>query len=174
MAAHPIKVLVVDYHNLTRAGLIKIMAPEADFELVGATGDEHEVIDLAVDLEPQVLILDGTLSSTAQIIEQLVARKSAIKILVLDLDCHVPQAVNWLNMGATSYLCKHSTPQDLFNAIRHTSRGETMLSPKTARGMVDQLVRAGPGPADEAQAPGPDGAAARRGAPGAQGRQTSL
>lgn len=147
--AQPTKVLVVDRHNLTREGLLKILATETEFELASATGDENEVIDLAVALDPHVLVLDGTLSDAANIIRQIAERKLTVKILVLDLDCDVSKAVKLLTLGATSYLCKHSTPKDLVNAIRHTSRGETMLSPKTARGVVDQLMRAGPTPKED-------------------------
>ncbi|HRV91408.1 MAG TPA: response regulator transcription factor [Anaerolineae bacterium] len=147
--AQSTKVLLVDRHNLTREGLLKILATETDFELVGATSDEHEVVDLAAALRPNVLVLDGTLPGAASLIQQLVEREPAVKILVLALDCDVPQAVNLLSLGATSYICKHTTPKDFFNAIRHTNRGETILSPKTARGVVDQLMHTGPGPAGD-------------------------
>lgn len=147
--AHPIRVLLVDRHNLTRAGLLKLLTDDPTVELVGATGDEHEIINLAVRFEPNVLVLDGTLAGAAGIIQQLSERKPDVKILVLDLDCEVSQAVNVLTLGATSYLCKHSTPKDLLNAIRHTSRGETILSPKAAKGVIDRLMRAGPDPEDD-------------------------
>lgn len=147
--AQPIELLLVDQRTLSREGLLRILAAESDFELIGATGDEREGFDLAVTLAPGVLVLDGSLSGLETIIRHLTDNNPAVKILVLALECNVQQAVRLLSLGATGYLCKHVTPKDLISAIRHVSRGETVLSPKAARGVVDQLMRSGTGPFDD-------------------------
>lgn len=141
-----LNILVVDHHSLSREGLLRILASEADFEAVGATGDAGEVLDLVITQRPDVLILDAALPSVEVMTRRLVEEhQPLVKILILALDCDVQQAVTLLSSGALGYLCRQATPNALYRAIRQVSRGETVLSPKAARGVVDQLMQSGIG-----------------------------
>ena len=141
--ARPIKIFLFDQHALSRAGLQKILTAESDFEVVGATSRADDVLDCVETLAPDVFLMDATLPQVDEFIRHLIAHKPAIKIMALALDCNVQQAITLLSTGATGYLCKQVSPHHLSHAIRQVCRGETVLSPKAARGIVDHLIQSG-------------------------------
>ncbi|MCB0197539.1 MAG: response regulator transcription factor [Anaerolineae bacterium] len=143
--AKPITIFLVDQHALSRSGLQKVLTEESDFEIVGATGQPDEVLDCVKTLTPDVLLIDATLPQVDVLIRHLIAYKPALKILALALDCDVQQAISLLSTGATGYLCKQIAPPNLIHAMRQVHRGETVLSPRAARGVVDQLMQSGSG-----------------------------
>lgn len=139
--ARKIKVFLVDHHNLIRAGLSQILSTAEDIELIGTALDGAEVLKFTGSVPIDVLILDVTLHNVVQIIKHLTNHKPTVNILLLAIDCNVQQAIQLLNLGATGYLCTRATPKDLITAIRHVSRGETIVSPKVTRGVVEQLAQ---------------------------------
>lgn len=142
--SHPIKVLIIDRHSLVREGLRRILAAEADIEIVGISGDAAKTIKMAANIRPNVAILDATLPNVEETTRQLSDGKPAVGVLILALDCEVRQALRLLEAGAIGYVCKHATPQDLINAVRHVSRGEMVLGPAVARSVIEQLTHVTP------------------------------
>ncbi len=144
--AQTIRVLVIDGHTLVREGLTRILAEEADIQVIGSTGDGTRALEMVADREPDVVILDATLPTALEIARQMVAGHPRVELLALALDCRIDEALALLENGAAGYLCKNETVTDLVNGVRHVSRGEMVLGPAVAKGVVDLLTQLNPHP----------------------------
>lgn len=144
MMSQIIKVLIIDRHTLVREGLRRILAAEADIEVVGVSDEATQANKLAANVRPNVAILDATLSHLEETTRQFIAAKPTVGVLILALNSEIQQALRLLEIGATGYLSKNATPQDLINAVYHVSRGEVVLGPTVSRGVIEQLSHTAP------------------------------
>ena len=138
-----IKVLIVDDHPIVRAGLVGILATEADLELVGEASSAAEAVTAARALLPDVVLMDlrmpGGDGVTAT--SGVLAAAPAARVVVLttyESDADIVRAVE---AGAAGYLLKDATRADLVAAIRAAARGETVLAPSVATRLVDRMRR---------------------------------
>ena len=136
-----IRVLVVDDHPVVRAGLVGLLAGEADLEVVGEASDGGEAVTQAEALRPDVVLMDLRMPGTDGVTAtgRVVAGPSGARVVVLttyETDADILRAVE---AGATGYLLKDSRREDLVEAIRGAARGETVLAPSVARRLVSQV-----------------------------------
>ncbi len=144
-----IRVLIIEGHTLIAEGLYRILNAEADIEVVGIA-DGVRAIEFTARLQADVILLDAGLNNTEDLTRRLVSDSNASEVLILAHDCEVQQALALLEIGAAGYLCKRATVADLINGVRHASRGEMVLAPTVAKGLVDQLAHiAPPGQGDD-------------------------
>ncbi len=136
-----IRLLIVDDHPVVRAGLEGILAAQPDLEVVGQAADGAEAVQLSRRLNPDVILMDlrmpGVDGVTA--IGQIKAAQPGVHILVLttyDTDADILRAVE---AGATGYLLKDTPREQLFQAVRATSRGETILAPAVAARLMTRM-----------------------------------
>ena len=118
-----IRIVLADDHPVVREGLRGMLVGQPDFAVVGEADNGSEAVALAVQLQPDVILMDlrmpGMDGVTA--IEEIQARRLATHILVLttyDSDADIMRAVE---AGATGYLLKDAPRQDLFRAVRRGS-----------------------------------------------------
>jgi DNA-binding NarL/FixJ family response regulator len=142
-----IKVLIVDDHDLLRAGLRGILTA-AGIDVVGEAADGAQAVAAATQLGPDVVLMDiempgiDGLSATSAVL----AASPATRVLVLtmfDLDEYVFQA---LRAGASGFLLKTTPPAKLVEAIRGCAAGETPLAPSVVRRLVESYVQRPPTP----------------------------
>ena len=138
-----IRLLVVDDHPVVRAGIVGLLAGEADLEVVGEAADGAQAVDLAARLAPDVVLMDlrmPVLDGVAATV-QILASSPRVRVVVLttyETDTDILRAVE---AGATGYLLKDTPRSDLIEAVRGAARGETVLSPSVARRLVSQVRR---------------------------------
>ena len=132
------RVLIVDDHQLVRAGLVSLLEGADDLLVVGQAADGAEAVEVAATTEPDVVLMDLSMpimdgvSATRALLE---ARPdTAVVVLTSFTDqARVGEA---LAAGAVGYLLKDSHPRDLLAGIRAAAAGYAPLDPRIARGLL--------------------------------------
>ncbi len=138
-----IRVLIADDHPLFREGVAHSLAAEPDMALVGQAASGEEVLSLARDLLPDVLLLDiampgkGGLAAAAEI----AAACPATKIVMLTVSEHEDDLLAAFKAGARGYVLKGVSARDLANVVRAVASGEVYVSPSLAAGMLVEMTR---------------------------------
>jgi DNA-binding NarL/FixJ family response regulator len=137
-----IRVLLADDHGLLRKGVRSVLAEDADIVVVGEAHDGSQAIQLAEELNPDVVIMDiamprlNGLEAAAQI-----ARKSKrTGILILSMYSDEEYLMRAVSAGVRGYLLKDSAEPDLTRAVRAVAGGKTFFSPSIADMLFDDYV----------------------------------
>jgi DNA-binding NarL/FixJ family response regulator len=131
-----IRVLIVDDHTVLRDTLRLLLEMNGEVEVVGEAADGRQAIDLAEQLKPDVVLMDTAMpglngiEATAQIRK----RMPRTKILILSGYGHEDQVRNALRAGASGYVLKSSSSEELLLAIRTVNQSNTYLSQALAEG----------------------------------------
>jgi DNA-binding NarL/FixJ family response regulator len=145
-----IRVLVVDDQPLVRSGFRMVIEERPDLELVGEATDGVQALELARELEPDVILMDVRMPNLdgVEATRRLVEAGTPARILVLttfDLDEYVYAAIR---AGASGFLLKDVEPADLVDAIRVVAAGNSLFGPAATERLVARF----------AQQPAPDAA----------------
>lgn len=137
-----IRILLAEDHAIMREGVREFIKREADMEVVGEAGDGEEAVKLAVQLKPDVIVMDirmpklNGIEATKQIKSQL--PNTAILILTAyDSDQYI---FALLDAGAAGYLLKGIRTHELIDAIRAVYAGESVLHPVIASRVIRRVV----------------------------------
>jgi DNA-binding NarL/FixJ family response regulator len=126
-----IHILLVDDHAVVRQGFKMILAAQPDMEIVGEAGNGREALDLAGQLQPDVIVMDvampelNGIEATRRVAD--VSPRSRVLALSMHKDSVYVREI--LRAGARGYLLKDSISSDLLAAVRAIARGEGYLSP---------------------------------------------
>src|SRR5262249_22042553 len=137
-----IRVLLADDHQVVRVGLHAMLDPSPDIEVVGEAGDGAEAIALVRDLNPDVALMDLRMPKMDGVaaIARLRELAPAVAVLVLttyDTDADIVRAIE---AGATGYLLKDTTREELLHAIRSAGAGRSALAPSVASRLVARMA----------------------------------
>jgi DNA-binding NarL/FixJ family response regulator len=142
-----INVLIADDQDLVREGLRMLLEAEADLAVVGEAADGNQTLAQARRLDPDVILMDVRMPQMNGIeaTTRLVEGGTRARILILttfNLDEYVYHA---LKAGASGFLLKDATREQLTGAVRAVSAGETLLAPAITRQLIEDFCR-GPAP----------------------------
>lgn len=128
--ARPIRVLLADDHPVARAGIRTILQEASDIEVVGEARDGTEAQQLAVELRPQVLLLDLQMpgSPSCEIEGWVRARCPETTTLVLTAHDRDSYLADMIEAGAAGFVTKEEAPERLREAIRRAARGEILFT----------------------------------------------
>jgi DNA-binding NarL/FixJ family response regulator len=152
MPPEPIRVLIVDDHPVVRDGLRGMFDRTEDVDVVGEASDGREAVDRALALGPDVILMDLRMPGADGVsaIRELATRRVSSKVLVLttyDTDSDVLPAIE---AGASGYLLKDASPEELRRAIRAAHEGGTVLAPSVAAVLMNRVRKpAAAGPLSE-------------------------
>jgi DNA-binding NarL/FixJ family response regulator len=137
-----IRVAIVDDQAMVRVGFRMILEAEADVTVVGEAGDGVEAIDLVQRARPDVVLMDVRMPRMDGIEATRSLRDAGhpARVLVLttfDLDDHVHAA---LRAGASGFLLKDASPEDLVHAVRVVAGGDALLAPSVTRRLIEQVA----------------------------------
>ncbi|ATO13830.1 DNA-binding response regulator [Micromonospora sp. WMMA2032] len=148
----PVRVLLVDDQHLVRSGFRIILEVEDDIEVVGEAADGERAVAMAAALRPDVVLMDvempvlDGLAATRRITDDATGDGPAVLILTtFDRDDYLFAA---LRAGASGFLLKNGTPEDLVEAVRVVARGEGLIAPALTRRVISTFARPGAAPPD--------------------------
>ncbi len=137
-----IKLLLVDDHEIVRAGLRMLFAAEADMEIVGEAGSGEEAVQAAQQLQPDVIIMDVAMPGISGIEATRRIKQHNPNAAVLALTMHEDEQYffEMLNAGAAGYIPKRAAPDDLVSAIRVVNTGNVFLHATLARYLMRDVL----------------------------------
>ncbi|GGP15962.1 response regulator [Oceanobacillus neutriphilus] len=136
-----IKVLFVDDHEMVRIGVSAYLSSQPDIDVVAEADDGSRAIDLALELRPDIILMDlvmkemDGIEATKKIIESWPEAKIIIVTSFLDDEKVYPA----LEAGATSYMLKTSKAGEIAKAIRATYEGQSILEPEVTGKIMNRM-----------------------------------
>ena len=143
-----IRAVLVDDQAMVRAGFRMILDSEDDIEVVGEAQNGDEGVRVTERLRPDVVLMDvqmpvlDGLEATRRIVGSPVAADTRVLILTtFERDDYIHDA---LNAGASGFILKNASPEDLVDAVRVVARGDALLSPEVTRRVIARFSTAAP------------------------------
>ena len=136
----PVRLLVIDDHPLFRRGVRQLVDIEGGFEVVGEASSGPEGIDLALRLQPDLVLLDLNMEGMDgnQTLRALRAAGCRARVAMLTVSDQEEDLVEALRAGADGYLLKDTEPEELLRQLRHIVDGRLVLT----EGLTEHLARA--------------------------------
>ena len=138
-----IRVLIVDDQSMIRGGFEALLNAQEGISVVGTAADGAGIAEVVEELRPDVVLMDirmphvGGLDATRTVLEMPGTPPKIIMLTTFDADEYVFAA---LRAGASGFLLKDSTPQELVQAVRVVADGESLLAPKVTRALIADFV----------------------------------
>lgn len=147
-------VLVIDDHPLMRKGILQLIALEDSLQVVGEAGDGRQGLELARQLQPDLILLDLNMRGLSGL-DTLKALKAAdldVRVIILTVSDHEDDVVAALRAGADGYLLKDMEPEDVLDSLKVAAQGRMALGERVAEILADVLRHESqPRPADSAR-----------------------
>lgn len=140
-----ISILLVDDHEIVRAGLRSLLERQDDISVAGEASSGAQAIDLATELQPDVILMDVSMSDMDGIEATRRIKKEVPDVNVLALTVHEEEAYffEMLTAGASGYVPKRASPQILLTAISIVAQGDVFLHPVVAGTLVREYLQNG-------------------------------
>lgn len=136
-----VRVVVVDDQELFRRGLTMLLGVETDIEVVGEAGDGVTAVDLVVETMPDIVLLDVRMPkrSGLEACMQIKAQAPSARIIMLTVSDEEGDLYEAVKNGASGYLLKDSSIEEVAQAIRVVAEGQSLISPSMAAKLIDEF-----------------------------------
>ncbi len=137
----PIRVLLVDDHEMVRQGLIFFLSTQPGIKIVGEAKNGLEAVARANELKPEVILMDLVMPELDGLgaIHKIREQNPTIAILVLSSFIDDNRVITAIQAGAMGYIMKDVSPKELANAIKAVAQGEVYLQPQAASSLAKGL-----------------------------------
>jgi DNA-binding NarL/FixJ family response regulator len=135
-----IRVLIVDDHEMVREGLMAMLRPEHDIDVVGQTGSGAAVVDLVESTRPDVVLLDARLPdvSGVEVCRRLSQSHPDVAVVILTTYTDPDLVQECIQAGARGYVVKDVERFSLKESLRAVYRGQAVLAPQVAGHVIDR------------------------------------
>ncbi|TDI87576.1 MAG: response regulator transcription factor [Chloroflexi bacterium] len=142
MSEKLVRVLIVDDHDIVRAGIRMLLDAQPDMAVVGEASDGKEAIEMAGSMKPDVVLMDISMPGTTGIEATRAIKKANSRIEIVGLTMHAEDRYFFqlLQAGASGYVVKGAAPRELLEAVRAASRGEAYIHPSLQRKLIGDYV----------------------------------
>ena len=140
---HRPRVLIADDHKLVAEACRNLLEPE--FNVIGMVTDGRELLKVEQELRPDVVIVDIAMPQlngldAGELIKQ---RNRSVKLIYMTMSLAADVAAEAFRRGASAYVVKQCSAEELITALRRVMRGESYLSPLVTKDTVEYLLRSG-------------------------------
>jgi len=137
-----IRVLIADDHSVVAEGLRHLLEAQPDIKVIGTVHSGRDAVRRAVELEPEVVLMDNTMPDMNGIeaTRTIRERGSYARVLMLSVHADVFRVVRALRAGASGYIPKSSAGAEVLDAIREVHKGKRYLHATIAAEVLEQLV----------------------------------
>jgi len=141
-----IRVLIADDHGVLRDGLGRVIAAQADLELVGAAANGAEAVALFRETGPDVVLMDLEMPvmDGIEATRTIHSERPEAAVLILTSFSDRPRIVRALDAGAVGYLLKDASADDVVRGVRAAAQGGSPLDPRAARALLDSTSEPDP------------------------------
>ncbi len=138
-----IKLLLVDDHEIVRAGLRMLFQAEKDIEIIGEASSGEAALEMLESIQPDVVLMDVVMEGVNGIEATRRIKERFPQIAILGLTMHEDQQYffKMLQAGASGYVPKRAAPDDLVSAIHTVYHGEVFLYPSLAKYLVEDFLQ---------------------------------
>ena len=143
MAPEPIRVFLLDDHEVVRRGVADLLSSESDIEIIGEAGTASEAIARIPALSPDVAVLDVRLpdGNGVEVCRDMRSVLPDLKCLMLTSFADDEALFDAIIAGAAGYVLKQIKGNDLIDAVRRVAAGESLLDPTATARVLDRLRR---------------------------------
>ncbi|NNC79807.1 MAG: response regulator transcription factor [Acidimicrobiales bacterium] len=137
-----IRLMLADDHRMLREGLSRSMREEG-FDVVAEARNGAEAVQLAVQVKPDVILMDVTMPELdgVEACRQIREQNSTAAVVMLTMHADQDVLANAIRAGASGYLVKDCSTNEIASAVRMAAAGDTALSPQLAATMLDEVRR---------------------------------
>jgi DNA-binding NarL/FixJ family response regulator len=138
-----VRVLLVDDDDLMRAGLRSVLSSDEAIEVVGEAADGRAAVERVRELRPDVVLMDVRMPNVDGIsaTRDVLAARPEVKVVILTTFEEDDYIFGALSAGASGFLLKRTSPEDLIGAIHTVAAGDSLLSPSVTRRVVERMAR---------------------------------
>jgi DNA-binding NarL/FixJ family response regulator len=140
-----IRVILADDQQMVRAGFRMILESGQDIEVIGEAEDGAQSVAGAGKLQPDIVLMDiqmpgmNGLEATRQIVKQSGGKVKVLILTTFERDDYIFEA---LRAGASGFILKNASPEDLLEAVRVVAEGNALLAPSVTRRIIGEFARA--------------------------------
>jgi two-component system response regulator NreC len=137
----PIHILIADDHGVLRAGLRTLLNAEPDLEVIAEASDGNDVLRLASELRPDIVLLDISMPGPGGIEVTRRLKEALPELRVLILTAHEDESMlrEAVQVGAAGYIIKRAVESELINAIHSVWRGDLYVHPAMTRALLKEM-----------------------------------
>ena len=138
----PVRLLITDDHTLVRAGIRALLTEFEAYTVIGEASDDQEALNLCALLQPEVVLMDIAMKGMGGLEALLQIRRDFpnIKVIMLSMHASEEYVLQALRNGAAGYLMKDAAREELKLALDSVVRGETYLSPRVSKSVVEEYL----------------------------------